>query len=208
MRETLMKLYVTSTSPYARIVHTVVIEKGLAGSVEIINAITREVDSPYYAVNPSGRVPYLLRDDGIGMEDSRLIAAYLDSLDGNPSIVAAFDHEDWEYGRLESYARSMVDGISVWVREMRRPENERSPTIQAHEATRAGRLADFWENEINAPLMNGPLNLAQLLLISGIDFAAYGRMGDYTEGRPQLAGWAARMRQRPSLAATAPARDR
>lgn len=208
MRETLMKLYVTSTSPYARIVRTVVIEKGLAGSVEIINAITREVDSPYYAVNPSGRVPYLLRDDGIGMEDSRLIAAYLDALDGNPSIVAAFDHEDWEYGRLEGYARSMVDGISVWVREMRRPENERSPTIQAHEATRAGRLADFWENEINAPLMNGPLNLAQLLLISGIDFAAYGRMGDYTEGRPQLAGWAARMRQRPSLAATAPARER
>lgn len=208
MRETLMKLYVTSTSPYARIVHTVVIEKGLAGSVEIINAITREVDSPYYAVNPSGRVPYLLRDDGIGMEDSRLIAAYLDSIDGDPSIVAALDHEDWEYGRLESYARSMVDGISVWVREMRRPENERSPTIQAHEATRAGRLADFWENEINAPLMNGPLNLAQLLLISGIDFAAYGRMGDYTEGRPQLAGWAARMRQRPSLAATAPARER
>jgi hypothetical protein len=101
----------------------------------------------------------------------------------------------------------MVDGISVWVREMRRPENERSPTMQAHESARAGRLANFWENEINAPLMNGPLNLAQLLLISGIDFAAYGRMGNYTEGRPQLAGWAARMRQKPSLAATAPARE-
>jgi glutathione S-transferase len=202
-----MKLYVTPTSPYARIARAVVLEKGLGGSVEIINAITRTIDSPYYAINPSGRVPYLLRDDGIGMEDSRLIAAYLDSLDGNPSIVPAFDLENWESGRLEGNARSMVDGISVWVREMRRPENERSPTMQAHESARAGRLANFWENEINAPLMNGPLNLAQLLLISGIDFAAYGRMGNYTEGRPQLAGWAARMRQKPSLAATAPARE-
>lgn len=201
-----MKIYVTATSPYARIARTVVLEKGLADSVEIINAITRKVDSPYYAINPSGRVPYLVRDDGVGIEDSRLIAAYLDSLDGNPSIVAPFDTENWASGRLEAYARSMVDGICVWVREMRRPEYERSPTIQAHELSRAGRLADFWENEITAPLMNGPLNLIQLLLISGLDFAAYGRMGDFTEGRPQLANWAAQMRQRPSLVATAPSR--
>jgi glutathione S-transferase len=201
-----MKLYVTATSPYARIARAMVLEKGFADSVEIINAITRKVDSPYYAINPSGRVPYLVRDDGVGIEDSRLIAAYLDSLDGNPSIVAPFDIANWESGRLEIYARSMVDGISVWVREMRRPENERSPTLQAHEASRAGRLADFWENEITAPLMNGPLNLSQLLLISGLDFAAYGRMGDFTEGRPQLAKWAAQMRQRPSLAVTAPIR--
>ncbi len=201
-----MKLYVTATSPYARIARTVVLEKGLADSVEIINAITRKVDSPYYAINPSGRVPYLVRDDGVGIEDSRLVAAYLDALDGDPSIVAPFDIENWESGRLEAYARSMVDGISVWIREMRRPENERSPTIQAHELSRAGRLADFWENEITAPLMNGPLNLTQLLLISGLDFAAYGRMGDFTDGRPQLANWAAQMRHRPSLAATAPSR--
>jgi glutathione S-transferase len=199
-----MKLYVTATSPYARIARAVVLEKRLADSVEVIHAITRKVDSPYYKINPSGRVPYLERDDGVGIEDSRLIASYLDSLDGNPSIVAPFDLENWESGRLETYARSMVDGISVWVREMRRPETERSPTMQAHEASRAGRLADFWEDEITAPLMNGPLNLSQLLLISGLDFAAYGRMGDFTEGRPKLAKWAVQMRHRPSIAATGP----
>ncbi len=199
-----MKLYVTPTSPYARIARAIVLEKRLADRVEVINAITRKVESPYYAINPSGRVPYLVRDDGVGIEDSRLIASYLDSLDGIPSIIEPLDLENWESGRLETYARSMVDGISVWVREMRRPENERSPTMQAHEASRAGRLADFWEIEITAPLMNGPLNLSQLFLISGLDFAAYGRMGDFTNGRPQLAKWAARMRQRPSLAATTP----
>jgi glutathione S-transferase len=202
-----MKLYVTSTSPYARIARSVVLEKGIADRVEIITAMTRRAGSPYYAINPSGRVPYLVRDDGIGMEDSQLIVAYLDSLSGKPSIIPAFNLENWAYGRLETYARSMVDGISVWVREMRRPESERSPTMQAHEAARAGRLADFWEREISTSLMNGPLNLAQLLLVAGLDFAAYGRMGDYTEGRPRLAEWADRMRQRPSLAATAPTRE-
>ena len=57
------------------------LEKGLLDRVEIIPAKTRVADSPYYRINPSGRVPYLVRDDGIGMEESALICAYLDRLD-------------------------------------------------------------------------------------------------------------------------------
>lgn len=201
-----MKLYVTLTSPYARLARAVVLEKGLADRVEVVEAKTRQAGSPYYAINPSGRVPYLVRDDGVGMEDSQLIIAFLDALDGKPALQPSYAQDNWQYGRLETYARSMVDGISVSVREMRRPETERSPTILAHEAARAVRLADFWEGEIGHPLMHGPLNLAQLLLIAGLDFAAHWRMGDFTEGRPQLAAWAGRIRQRPSLVATAPKR--
>ena len=42
--------------------------------------------SPYYEINASGRVPYLVRDDGVGMEHSDLIAAYLDHIDGKPTF--------------------------------------------------------------------------------------------------------------------------
>ena len=62
----------------------VVIEKGLESRVETIIAQTRRTDSPYYKINPSGRVPYLVRDDGVGLEESALICAYLDQLDGKP----------------------------------------------------------------------------------------------------------------------------
>ena len=64
-----MKLYVTPGSPYARMARIVVLEKGLEKRVEVIVAQTRKADSPYYRINPSGRVPYLLRDDGVGMEE-------------------------------------------------------------------------------------------------------------------------------------------
>jgi glutathione S-transferase len=80
-----MKLYVTYGSPYARLARMVVVEKGLEGRVEILEAKTRTAGSPYYQINPSGRVPYLVDDAGIGMEDSQLICAYLDSLDGKPA---------------------------------------------------------------------------------------------------------------------------
>ena len=79
-----MKLYITPASPYARMARIVVIEKGLESRVEIIAAQTRRTDSPYYKINPSGRVPYLIRDDGVGLEESAVICAYLDHVDGNP----------------------------------------------------------------------------------------------------------------------------
>ena len=108
-----MKLYVTYTSPYARLVRIVVIEKAIEDRVEIIEAKTRTLDSPYYQINPSGRVPYLVDDAGLGIEDSQLICAYLDSLDGKPRFHGPRSEPDWAYLRLEFMARSMCDGISV-----------------------------------------------------------------------------------------------
>src|SRR5690349_24817763 len=111
----------------------VVLEKSLERRVEIVFAQTRVAASPYYETNPSGRVPYLVRDDGVGMEESALICAYLGQLDGKPAFQ--FPAPDaWEERRLEGLARSMVDGISVWNRELARPENERSPTVIRHGA--------------------------------------------------------------------------
>ena len=45
-----MKLYVTFTSPYARLARIVVLEKGLQDRVEVIGAQTRVADSPYYKI--------------------------------------------------------------------------------------------------------------------------------------------------------------
>ena len=75
-----LKLYITPGSPYARMARIVVLEKGLEGRVETVVAKTRAADSPYYGINPSGRVPYLVRDDGVGMEESAVICAYLDAV--------------------------------------------------------------------------------------------------------------------------------
>ena len=79
----MMKLYVTPGSPYARMARIVVLEKGLENQVEIVVAKTRAVDSPYYGINASGRVPYLVCSDGRGFEESAVICSYLDHLNGD-----------------------------------------------------------------------------------------------------------------------------
>jgi len=192
----LMKLYVTLTSPYARLARILVLEKALEDRVEVIAAKTRVADSPYYQINPSGRVPYLIDDAGVGMEDSQLICAYLDSLDGKPRFHDA--------QRLEFAARNMCEAICVWVREMARPVGERSPTVLAHEVARAQRMADVFKGHVADPLMQGAPTMAHLTLAVALDVAARRGFGDLTDVRPQLAAWMRSMCELPSMQRTAP----
>lgn len=199
-----MKLYVTFTSPYARLARILVLEKALEDRVEIIAAKTRATNSPYYQINPSGRVPYLVDDSGVGMEDSQLICAYLDSLDGKPRFHDPRRQTDWAYQRLEFAARNMCEGICVWVREMARPPDERSPTVLAHELARAQRMADEFEGCVADPLMQGEPTMAHLTLAVALDVAAKRGFGDITVARPQLAAWMRSVSEFPSMKRTAP----
>lgn len=198
-----MQLYVTYGSPYARLARIVVVEKGLEDRVEIIEAKTRTKDSPYYQINPSGRVPYLVDDTGVGMEDSQLICAYLDSLDGKPRLHDPLLENDWAYRRLEASARSMCEGICVWVRQMHLPECERSPTVLAHEVARSQRMASFFEERVPDPPMQGIPRMAHLILAVSVELARKRGFGDLTAGRPQLATWVSRISDLPGMRATA-----
>ncbi|HUL87771.1 MAG TPA: glutathione S-transferase N-terminal domain-containing protein [Pseudolabrys sp.] len=199
-----MKLYVTYTSPYARLARILVIEKTLEDRIEVIEAKTRTPGSAYYQINPSGRVPYLVDDAGVGMEDSQLICAYLDSLDGKPRFHDPLHEPNWTYLRLEFMARSMCDGISVWTREMVRPVGERSPSVLAHEATRSQRMANAFERLVDDPPLRGPTRMAHLILAVALERARYCGLDDLINGRPRLASWAAAISERPSMQRTAP----
>ena len=192
-----MKLYVTVGSPYARLARMVVAAKGLADRVETIVVQTRVAGSPYYGIAPSGRVPFLELDDGSTMEDSALICAYLDSLDGKPLFHGP--DPDWSRARMEALARSFCDGLAVRIRETYRPENERSPGVMAHEDARAQRLADVLEREVAGAGWQGTPHMAHLVLVSALDFARDRGYADLTEGRPALRAWLGRMRAVPAV---------
>lgn len=204
-----MKLYITAGSPYARIVRIFILEKGLQDRIEIVLAQTRQADSPYYAVNPSGRVPYLIRDDGVGMEESALIVDYLDQLDGKPMFALPSGQVGWEARRLEALARSWMDGLAVWSRENSRPTGERSPTIIKHEAARSTRMAAMWESLIDHAWMQGPqqspVNLAQITLACALGMEARNADLQWRPGHPKLGDWFVRFVERPAFAATAAA---
>jgi glutathione S-transferase len=203
-----MKLYITPGSPYARIARIMVLEKGLQDRVEIVAPQTRTKDSPYYRINPSGRVPFLERNDGPGLEESAVICRYLDHLDGKPEFDLPSGDELWEALRLGALATTFTDGLSVWLREKRRPEAEQSSVTLAHETDRASRLTDCWEQEINQPVMRGPLNLPQITLICALGLEARIPAFQWRQGHPNLHDWFEKMAARPSVAQTMPPDNR
>lgn len=202
-----MKLYSTLTSPYGRIARIVRLEKALTDRIAFVPVQTRGVDNPYYAINPSGRVPSLILDDGTLLEDSKLVCWFMDHLDGNPVLHPPQGMAGLEHRRIEATARSMLDGVSLWSREfLYREEEIRSAKIIAHEQARALRLADMFEKEVEGEVLSGPLNMAQITLACVL----HGRMNDrpqgfrWQDGRPNLCAWVERMDVYASIVETLP----
>jgi len=203
-----MKLYVTPTSPYARLAMIVRLSLGLEDRVELVWTKTRVPDDPLLAVNPSGRIPFLRLDDGSGFEDTDVIVEYLDRL-VTPRRFARPDPEEayWRFRRLEASARSMLDGVSVWAREVIRPADEQSPGIIAQEHRRADRLAHMFDDEIGfAPLaLTGQgLNIPQLLLFCALDVHRRLPDMDWRDGCPGLSAWYDRMLEIPAIRGSLP----
>ncbi len=199
-----MQLYISPGSPYARIVRIVVIEKKLSEKVEVIAAKTRTTDSPYYQINPSGRVPHLVCADGLALEDSGLISSYLDHLDGHPSFALPAGAPGLEARRVEALVRSTLDGLAVLGREKWRPINEQSPKIVLHETDRAKRLLNLWEQQINHPLFHGQLNMVQIVLGCTLGFADLIPDFSWRSTHPKLNSWFEAMSARPSFLETKP----
>ena len=199
-----MQLYISPGSPYARIVRIVVIEKKLSDKVEVIVAKTRTTDSPYYQINPSGRVPHLVCADGLALEDSGLISSYLDHLEGHPTFALPEGAPGLEARRIEALVRSTLDGLAVLGREKWRPVNEQSPKIVLHETDRAKRLLNLWEQQINHPLFHGQLNMVQIVFGCTLGFADLIPEFSWRTAYPKLNSWFEVMSARASFLETKP----
>ena len=197
-----MKLYGTKTSPYARIIRIVIFEKKLNDQIEFIWTKTRIPDDPMYTINPSGRVPFLLLDDGTGIEDTPVLVQFLDNLKKPKIFADGLKHFDFQYLQIEAKARSLLDGASVWIREIRRPSNEQSPTILQHEQNRAIRLTSYFDKIVSDPLLSGSINLAQLYLFAALDLERRIQMFSWREGNANLTTWYENMESQPSVKAS------
>ena len=197
-----MKLFVTLTSPYARMVRALIIEKGIEDRVDVVPIQTRTLDTPLLAINPAGRVPTLVNDDGEMFDESALIIDYLEAVYGPPRLAPP---ATWAARRLEAHARSNLDGLSVWIRELRRLPEHRSPIILALEEARGLRLAKEFNDIAASGALDGPLDRVQLLL--GCTFHWRDRTMldfDWRDGNPHLSAWVDRFAERESMQRTIP----
>lgn len=198
-----MRLFYAPGSPYARIARMAVIELGLEARVQVEETTLRDPASALLPHSPVGRVPALLLEDGTTITETTPVLMMLDSLaepgrrilpgPAAPRALAA-------YGRV----LGLLDGIAVWNRELRRPEDERSPAVIALEAGRAARVADALEGDVAAGGF-AARDAGWLALIACCGYCERRHPGfDWRQGRPALAAVFDAAQSRPSVARTVP----
>lgn len=85
-----MKIFDREGTPNAARIRIVAAAKRLDKQIEYVSVdlISAEQKSDWFlAMNPIGKTPVLLLDDGLAISESTAITEYLDNLDGNPLLT-------------------------------------------------------------------------------------------------------------------------
>jgi len=198
-----MKLFLNTTSPYARLVQVLLLETGLDAQTELVMIDPWNAGAELLEANPAAKIPALSLDDGTHLVESACIADHLIARSGKASL-APLSHPDASR-RLErlGLARAAMDcafgaviqerfgAASVlaerWLASL--------PRIAARLETLLGRTEDEEQPDL--------ADLTLAVAFSYIDFRLPAVA--WRPNAPHLAAYLDKLDRRPSLIATRPA---
>lgn len=195
-----MKLFFSVTSPYVRKCLAVAHELGVDQRIELLpsNAHPVQRDAGIVAVNPLGKVPTLITDDGSVLYDSRVICEYLDTTFGG-RLFPREGTARWQALVLQSLADGVLDAaLLVRYEEAVRPAELRWPAWRDGQMDKVATALQSLERE--AQTLAGRVDIGTLALGAALGyldlrFDAWG----WRQRVPALAAWAAGFMQRPSM---------
>ena len=117
-----MKLLSSLTSPYGRKVRIVLLEKKIPFQLQVENPWLP--DSTIGEVNPLGKVPVLVLEDGISVFDSRVIVEYLDMLSPVAHLIPSDAKSRMMVRGVEALADGITDAAVAIVLERKRADDK------------------------------------------------------------------------------------
>jgi len=196
-----LKLYSNAASPFARKCRVIAHELGL--KLEEIRTLPMQ-EPEFRRVNPLGKIPALVLDDGSVLIDSPVICEYLNHTGGGKFFpgMSIWRHNSgrWKALGLAALGDGIADAAVAWVimgREATVPEAARQRQMQTVlaglDALERVRFAkDPTIGEISVACAIGYLEFRMPDL-------------DWKATRPNLSAWYAKFCEYPSMQATVPA---
>ena len=127
-----MKLFNSPNSPYGRKARIIIHELNLGARVEVIS-VTLPADAQFRAINPLGKIPALLLDDGSVIYDSPVICEYLDELGGGKFFPRASFFKGaegrWRALTLQALGDGLADAVVRRNQELRLAQDRRSAEV-------------------------------------------------------------------------------
>ncbi len=198
-----MRLYGSLTSPYVRKVRVLVKEKNLP--VELVVEDPWHEQSRIPAMNPLGKVPALMLDDGEVLYDSALVIAWLD-FRFQCGIVPTEQKGYWDCMKWHTLANGILDAAVARVLEARRPQDKQLAPVMAREQARIERALDQIESRMTggAYLVGPAFTLADIALGVALDYLDFRNAVAWRTNRARLGRWHAGIAQRPAFVGTLP----
>src|SRR5690349_17755825 len=111
-----MKLFWSPRSPFVRKVMVFAHEAGVAGCIETVKTLVSSTaaNRDLMKVNPLGKIPTLLTDDGQVLFDSYVICEYLDSLNEGRKLIPRQAPARWQALRWHALGDNLLDNSLLW----------------------------------------------------------------------------------------------
>lgn len=201
-----MKLYYTPNSPYARKARIIVHELNLGPRVESI-AIQLPADAAFRAVNPLGKIPALVLDDGSVLYDSPVICEYVDAMGQGKFFPRATLFREaegrWRALTLQALGDGLGDAVVRRNQEMRLAADRRSDDVIGRQ-TNAIEAAFAAVDRASAKFPAEP-TIGEISVCCAIGYLDLRNPTDGWRDRyRQLARWLDGFSRRPSVEATKP----
>jgi len=129
-----MKLVTSLTSPYGRKVRVMLLEKKIPFQLQVENPWSP--DSVVSALNPLGKVPVLVLEDGVSVFDSRVIVEYLDHVSPVGHLIPAEPKIRMGVRGIEALADGVTDAaVALYLEKKRAPDQQSSDWLVLQEKT-------------------------------------------------------------------------
>ncbi len=196
-----MRLCYSPTSPFVRKVVVVALETGQRDAIRMLDLVPGETPGELEELNPLGKIPSLILDDGGLLYDSRTICEYLDSRHRGRKLFPDLGPGRWTVLTRLSLADGIADAALLRRYEALRPEQERSPGWDQRQRDKVVRSLDHFERQE----IRQDLDIGSIALAIALDYLDFRFAHDtWRIRRPRLAEWHAAFSRRPSLSETRP----
>ncbi|WP_349643587.1 glutathione S-transferase family protein [Bradyrhizobium genosp. SA-3] len=183
-----MILHSYLSSPYTRKVRMALQLLGLADRVETRKPDLNDVADPLVRANPLGKVPALVRDDGIPVYDSPVILEYLDHLAGGGRIVPREPEARFKALTLEALCDGALDAcLLIRAESLYRPAEHHSARYVERQAGKIARV--LASAEAAPPPVTAMPDVGQITLACLLGYRDFRFDGGWREKHPRLHSW-------------------
>jgi glutathione S-transferase len=200
-----MKLIASPTSPYARKVRIALAEKKI--EYTLVDDSPWSPDSTVPGLNPLGKVPVLVLDDGATLYDSRVIVEYLDTVSPVSRLIPEPSRQRIAVKRWEALADGVCDAAVAIILERKRPARQQSADAIGWQRQKVERgLAEFARELGDKPWCSGDsYSLADIAVGCALGYLDLRHPDlDWRGQHANLARLAEKLGKRPTFAETAP----